>query len=189
MMGIFSPIMNYTKSGSPYIIRHAQVNDAAQMHRFTRRLLNEGTGLVMSLNDFQMSINDQMIKNDLSIRTPNSIQLLAVMNEQIIGMLTIDIDGLLRTLHRGTLGIMIDKPFRAQGIGKALMLQGLKWANDFSTLEKIELEVLESNERAIKLYEQLGFYIEGKIHRFMKKDTGKYENIIRMGYFLPKVHS
>ncbi|UCZ52030.1 GNAT family N-acetyltransferase [Bacillus shivajii] len=185
-MGFVKPSPRWTKDGNRYTIRTAQVSDAEQMHKLTKSALKEGTGLVMSYDDFHMTVNDQMMKNDFTLRNPHTLQLIAVKKNIVIGILTIDIDGLKHTMHRGTLGVIIHPSYRSKGVGKALMTTALFWAHHFAPLEKLELEVLSSNQKAIKLYERLGFFYEGRIHRFMRKTNGEYEDILTMGCFLLK---
>ena len=50
-------------------------------------------------------------------------------------------------------------------------------------LEKVELEVFESNKIAIGFYNKYGFKEEGLLIKSRKLD-GKYDNVVVMGYFL-----
>jgi len=50
-------------------------------------------------------------------------------------------------------------------------------------LERVELEVFASNHAAIRLYENLGFEVEGTLRRACKLD-GNYDDLLRMAVFL-----
>ncbi len=52
-------------------------------------------------------------------------------------------------------------PHRGKGVGRALLLALLEWASALRATV-IRLEVRTSNERAIRLYEELGFRAVGK---------------------------
>ena len=70
------------------------------------------------------------------------------------------------------------RPYRDQGVGKALMTATLQKAKT-KGLTRIELTVRENNIRAIALYEKLGFEKEG-VHKNGVCIDGKYENHIFM---------
>jgi len=81
--------------------------------------------------------------------------------------------------HIGVLGMGIIKDYRRQGIGKKLTLRTIEHAQK-NGIEKIELEVFESNVVAKNFYERMGFKVEG-IKKDGKKYKNQYENVIMMG--------
>lgn len=76
--------------------------------------------------------------------------------------------------HRGTMGMGLLPDYRGQGLGEKLLRATIDAAVKMG-MERIELEVYPSNERAIRLYEKLGFRIEGTKRKARKID-GKYED-------------
>ena len=74
------------------------------------------------------------------------------------------------------------KEYRNQGLGSQLLEKTLAHAKT-NGLEKVELEVYESNTAAVNLYIKFGFEVEGKRIKSRKLD-GCYDNIIQMGKFL-----
>lgn len=72
--------------------------------------------------------------------------------------------------------VCVKKEKRRQGIGK-LMLEALLEEAKLCKVEAVTLEVRESNESAIKLYEQLGFKSVGKRKDFYAHPT---ENAVIM---------
>ncbi len=81
------------------------------------------------------------------------------------------------------LGIVIgNKNLRGLGLGKEVMNLGLDYGFNMLGLQKISLDVLESNVNAIRLYSNLDFLQEGKfIHHFYY--NGAWHNVIRMAKF------
>lgn len=49
-----------------------------------------------------------------------------------------------------------------------------------STIEKIYLNVLDTNRPAIKLYEALGFLVKGRHVKAVKQLTAEYIDVIQM---------
>ena len=74
----------------------------------------------------------------------------------VIGQCTINDDEWEASEHVGLLGIIIRKDFRNMGLGKKLMEFSLNESKK-NGKSKIVLGTLISNERAITLYEKLGF--------------------------------
>jgi tRNA-Thr(GGU) m(6)t(6)A37 methyltransferase TsaA len=60
----------------------------------------------------------------------------------------------------------------------------IEWAKSNPEVEKIELNVRSSNLRAIRLYQKLGFNIEGRIRYRMKMPDGSYQDDLEMGLFV-----
>jgi RimJ/RimL family protein N-acetyltransferase len=73
-----------------------------------------------------------------------------------------------------------DKKSWGSGIGRACTSFMLKFGFEDLQLHRIYLEVLETNERARKLYESLGFKHEGKLRHAQWKN-GRYLDVHVMG--------
>jgi RimJ/RimL family protein N-acetyltransferase len=65
-----------------------------------------------------------------------------------------------RNHHCVHIVIGIRQNFAGQGIGKQLFETLEKWAVDHE-LHRLELTVMSHNERAIRLYQKMGFKVEG----------------------------
>ncbi|MBL7479688.1 GNAT family N-acetyltransferase [Legionella bononiensis] len=105
-------------------------------------------------------------------------QLVALHEDKVIGWC--DISPLDRPVfaHIGSLGIGVIDGYRSMGVGRALIRAALKEAQQ-KGLTRIELTVREQNKRAINLYKEVGFVIEG-IHKNAVCINGHYENHIFM---------
>ena len=84
--------------------------------------------------------------------------------------------------HAGVLGMGLLPAVRGRGIGQQLLEATLDDARRIG-LERIELSVYHSNERARRLYQSVGFVIEGVRRRHRKLD-GAYEDNILMALLL-----
>src|SRR5437879_11011019 len=84
--------------------------------------------------------------------------------------------------HVGTLGIAIRDGYREVGLGRALMDRCLEWMRD-REFRKASLEVFSTNERAIALYEKLGFVIDGVRSR-QYQIRGEWVDDVLMGRWL-----
>ena len=84
-----------------------------------------------------------------------------------------------RMRHGATLGILVHTGYQNQGVGTALMKAVLDLADNWLMLVRVELEVFADNERAIHLYEKLGFEKEGLL-RMTTVRSGRYVDDCKM---------
>ena len=88
------------------------------------------------------------------------------------------------TWHVVRLTIAVHQGHQGQGIGRALMHEALRWARETPTVDKVELQVRSTNERAIALYRSLGFIEEGRKTRRLKVAPGMYLDDIYMALWV-----
>jgi ribosomal protein S18 acetylase RimI-like enzyme len=86
--------------------------------------------------------------------------------------------------HAGILGIGVIDGYRDRGVGRALILAVIEQAKAIG-LTRIELTVRENNDRAIALYEKMGFEREGTLRNAVRVD-GHYFNKVIMSLLLPE---
>jgi diamine N-acetyltransferase len=79
-------------------------------------------------------------------------------------------------------GIMIDKEFQRKNIGLNASKLLIDYVFENLTIRKITLNLFEENTGAMKLYESLGFQVEGKFIEDVYKN-GKWKNVIQMALF------
>lgn len=84
---------------------------------------------------------------------------------ELAGMVLLQIYPSLRRRHCAVMAITVRKDCQGQGIGKALMQKMLDFADTWLLLGRIELQVFANNEKAIALYEKMGFEKEGLMKR------------------------
>ena len=109
-------------------------------------------------------------------------QFVALSGEEVVGWC--DISSLRHEGfgHCGSLGMGVQRDFRGRGIGTRLIERTIDKAKEMG-LERIELDVFASNRPAIKLYEKLGFVVEGVKVKARKLD-GVYDDLVDMVLFV-----
>lgn len=90
-----------------------------------------------------------------------------------------------RRAHAMHLGITVSGEWQGKGVGRALMNALLDLADNWLNVIRIELTVFTENARAIALYEQCGFEIEGT-HRAYALREGRYADTYSMARIKPK---
>ena len=91
----------------------------------------------------------------------DAAQYVAVINDKIVGWCDVFGHWAYALKHVGALGMGVQAEYRGQGLGRALLLRTLEHALK-NEIYRVTLEAREDNERAIRLYEQVGFKHEAK---------------------------
>lgn len=103
---------------------------------------------------------------------------------EIVGHALLDSLTLAVTSHVVRLTIAVNVGAQGRGVGRALMERLLLWARSNPRVEKVELQVRSSNERAIGLYRSLGFAEEGRKSRRLKIGPGEYLDDVYMALWV-----
>jgi putative acetyltransferase len=100
--------------------------------------------------------------------------LVGIIDDQIVGMVSLDTyPHRPRRRHVGAIGICVHGDWQGKGVGVALLHAGLDLADNWLNLTRLELEVYADNEAAIRLYERVGFELEGTLRQHAFRD-GRY---------------
>lgn len=87
-----------------------------------------------------------------------------------------------RFAHKVEFGVCILKDYWGFCIGTNLLKESIAWA-DSNGINKITLNVLETNDTAINPYKKFGFKIEGILENDKILSDGQYYSTVVMGRF------
>ena len=177
-MGFFRKIVKL-KDREHLLIRNAIESDAAEIIKYFKKVTSETDFLVTQPDEVIMSIDQEKAIIRAHLEKKNSLFLVALLNDEVVGSLNFIGGGRKRTKHKGELGMSVLKDFWGLGIGSALLQSLLDWTKK-SEIRKLQLEVMVDNERAINLYRKFGFKIEGRKEKAVFKN-GKYIDLFVMG--------
>lgn len=168
-----------TVNGGELLLRNPREEDARMLIDYlkitcgeTRYLVKEPEEITMTLEEEEAFIRKQ---ND----SENSLILLGFLNGRYVGNCSLMGNGPLRYRHRVSMGIALYQEFTGLGIGRAMIGALLKIAGE-KGFEQVELEVVKDNERAIRLYREMGFEICGTFPNNMKYKDGSYADAYYM---------
>jgi RimJ/RimL family protein N-acetyltransferase len=169
-----------TKDGREFIVRRPTENDAGDIINYSRLLFASTDQLLTTLEEYSITIENEKGWINSFNENPNSKILLAELNNQIIGLLFFVANPKKKNSHTGEFGVSVHPEFQGINVGRILVEALLRWARESSKIEKIYLNVFETNRHAIKLYKDLGFLVEGRYVKAVKQLTGEYVDIIQM---------
>ncbi len=106
----------------------------------------------------------------------DAAQYVAAIGEKVVGWCDVFAHWAYAQKHVGTLGMGVQAEFRGQGLGRALLVKTLEHALK-NHIYRVALEAREDNNRAIRLYEQLGFRHEGRAACALRFDGVFYTGV------------
>ncbi|MEA2056814.1 MAG: GNAT family N-acetyltransferase [Patescibacteria group bacterium] len=162
-----------------YTFRSPHEGDLTPLQSFINNLSQERTflrfqGEQVTLEEEKQYLDDQLEK----ISKHRSLVILAVHQGQIVGSTDIKL-GEKTERHIGLFGIAINKEHRNFGLGTfliGLVLQEAK--KELPGFEIIKLSVHASNQRALHLYQKMGFERYGYLAKGVKLEDGYRDAVL-----------
>ena len=168
-----------TNSGELLTIRRARNTDAAQLIDLINIVGAEKIYIVIERFAHTVEWEQNYIKN---LNPLNLLYMIALVDKKLVGLLSLERETYAKTRHIASLGMVILKEFRREGIGSVLVESGLEWSKKRG-IEKIILSCFSTNSAAIALYKKFGFN-EESIRRKQFKVDGKYVDEIQMALWI-----
>jgi len=141
-------------STSEIVIRHVEANDAEAL-----RQMNMHPDVYHST--LQIPHPSMEMWRERVMRKPGRRQLVACIDDRVVGHLALEVMENPRRSHVATFGISIAPAFQNRGVGSALMREMVNLCDNWLRVERIELTVFVDNPAGIGLYRKFGFEIEG----------------------------
>ncbi|TVL85413.1 GNAT family N-acetyltransferase [Brachyspira hyodysenteriae] len=163
-------------------IREAHIEDAENVVNYIVKVSEETNFMMSDSTEIELDVKkeEEFLQNiQKSIITK---MFLYEIDGEIVGICNLKGIDRKKVKHRVNLGISVLKKHWGDGIAKKLINYAVGYAKE-NSIKKIELTVRIDNERALKLYKSLGFFIEGEIKDFFCIDN-VYYNCYMMGLFI-----
>jgi RimJ/RimL family protein N-acetyltransferase len=168
--------------GIDLIISKPSLEDAASIVAFLNKVGGETEFLTFGLNEFPFSAHEEELTIKDCLERDICLMLIAQVGDEIVSQLFLQRSDKPRLMHIGDVAITVSKNYWGKSIGGHMMQIALEWAKN-KNLSKMQLQVRTDNARAVKLYEKLGFRIEGTITQAMKVNDKYFDDYI-MGLLL-----
>jgi RimJ/RimL family protein N-acetyltransferase len=174
------------RTGQTVLIRSAFPSDAQEFLRMVYSMLEEGEFMIRAPEEHTMSVEQAREWIGSQKMRARNVVIVVEADGRLIGFLNFYQDTRRRLCHQGEFGMSVDKARRNYGVGKAMLEALIEWGEGEPLLEKLRLEVLATNVRAIHLYTLLGFEEEGRLMKQVKMDDGRFIDLVLMRKFLKK---
>ena len=163
------PIEIFDKQGRRVILRSACEDDAKDLIEYLKKTAKE-TPYLLREEDEKGFIN-------MRLEMDKALMLVAYVDGKHVGNCSFSPVGPFRRFaHRCGMSIALYQEYWGCGIGSIMLETALRYAKEVG-YEQVELEVVSSNTKAIKLYEKYGFKKYGTKPDNMKYSDGSYASM------------
>ena len=154
----YSPKRIQLKNGTEALFRSPELTDAAALLDYLRITAEDTPFLLRYPEECVMTVEQEENFLHGCLQSPNTTMILCEVNGRISGNCQISRHNKLKTRHRASIGIALMKEFWGLGIGTAMFEEMICISRE-QGIRQLELEVFETNTRAIGLYQKMGFHI------------------------------
>lgn len=172
------------KDGSEAILRTPNLNEGEILLNFTRLASGETEFLLKNSEEWDnVTVESENAWIEEKRNSANTLVIGCYVDGKIAGNCDVMFRGGKKAGHRCTIGIAILKEYWNKGIGTILIGELIKSAKEYGS-EIMELEFIEGNERARRLYEKCGFKVIGERPNAFKVKDGTYRKEYLMQKYL-----
>ncbi len=175
---LIEPIHFKTKDGRNAVIRNARHEDAEGMLAFLVKAAGETEFLMRYPEECsRYTVEGEYAFLDGMNDSETDLMVVAEVEGVIAGNCQVTFRSHnMKTSHRGDIGIALTSEYWNQGLGGRMLDLLIETAKKNPACERLELEVVEGNERAMHLYQKKGFRLVGVHPDNLKLKDGSYRN-------------
>ncbi len=144
------------KNGKTAIFRNPTEADAHEMVEYLRATAGETDFLIGYPEERTLTDEQEALFLKRSNESSKDLMIVCEVDGRIAGNCSIMFNSRIKTRHRASVGIALLKEFWGLGIGTLMFEELIRIARERGIMQ-MELEVVEGNERAIALYQKMGF--------------------------------
>jgi len=168
------------KDGRECVLRGATAEDTAEVLRIFRLTHEQSDYLASYPDEMTFTLEAEAKYLESKDASPDEIEIVAFIDGRAVGSAGISrIGRSVKSKHRAEFGVSVDKDFWGLGIGKALTRACIECAKT-AGYAQVELDVVESNDRAVSLYESFGFIEYGRNPEGFRLRSGERQELILM---------
>jgi len=149
------------RDGRKVTLRTPTWEDLDDMLDFINSLVEEEAMILMETKQTRDQEVDWLARALSNMEKDRQVRVVAEVDGRMVGQCEVALRAG-RKSHVGTLGISVKQGYRDVGVGQELMREAERHAGRLG-LEKIMLEVFATNDRAIHVYEKMGYRIVGRV--------------------------
>lgn len=159
---IINDIQFETKDGRSAILRNPREEDVQGTLDYLIRSAEETEYLLRYPEESgNYTYDDELALFEKWNASSTEMMLICLVEGKVAGTCHLVFKDKIKTRHRATIAIGLLKEYWNLGLGTRMMHAMIQRAQEHGGILQMELEVIEGNTRAIRLYEKVGFRIAG----------------------------
>lgn len=167
----------FDKKDRRVILRSACEDDAKDLIEYLKKTAKETPYLLREEDEINLAVEDEKGFINMCLEMDKALMLVAYIDGKHVGNCSFSPVGPFKRLaHRCDMAIALYQEYCGCGIGSIMLKTALEYAKEVG-YEQVELEVVSSNAKAIKLYEKYGFKKYGTKPDSMKYSDGSYASM------------
>lgn len=174
------PKLYQLKDVSELVVRSLEKADAPQVVPYMSSMYAESAFLTRYSDEWKMSIEDEATFLESAEKAGNKLMLGGFLGPDLVALCDFSpVGSAYKIAHRCQIGISVAKIQQGKGIG-SLLMESLISSAKLTGFSQMELEVVTSNNAAIRLYEKFGFQRVGNIPCGFRYKEGYFEDLLLM---------
>jgi RimJ/RimL family protein N-acetyltransferase len=154
--------------GAPHlIIQPITASEGAELNQLLKKIESESHNMLYDPGERTTSDQEQTAFIERMAKNARSTILVARDADQLVGFIAIMGENLNKKFHSRYIAMGVLDEFKGKKIGSRLMEAAIAFCKE-QQVTRMELTVVASNERAIKLYQKYGFELEGTKRQSLK---------------------
>lgn len=153
---LFSEKRIQLKNGTSAVLRSPRPEDAQALLDYMKITSGETPYLLRTPEECTMTLAQEEAFLANTIRQPFDVMLLCFVEGELAGNCRIVRHNKRKNMHRADVMIALYQKYWNLGIGTAMFREMIALAESWGLMQ-LELEVIEGNDRAMRLYRKMGF--------------------------------
>lgn len=168
------------KNGKECILRNASATDAKAIKEHRIVVAGETDYMLRYPDELTMTEEEEAKTLEKKENSTDEMMLIAEIDGKLVANAGIyPIGRYDRIKHKADFGVSVKKAYWGMGLG-TIMLERMIMISKEAGYEKLNLEVIEGNENAIRIYEKYGFKQYGKEEKGFRYRNATYASIYYM---------
>lgn len=174
------------KDGRTAVLRSPRVEDAEKLLNYITKSCGETEYLARYPEEWNTTVEQEEAWVNRLRSSADTLGITCYVDGEVAGNCEISFRGGMKVSHRATIAIAILKDYWNLGIGSAMFEELVSAAQNRGT-EIMELEFIEGNDRARRLYEKFGFRIVSQKPNAFRLKDGTYRSEVYMQKYLREI--
>lgn len=167
------------KNGETAVFRSPETGDAAEMLEYLRVCSSETPYIIRYPEEVTETTEQEADFLERIIKSDFQVMIVCTVNGEIAGNCQLIFGNRMKTRHRAEIAIGLMSKYWNLGIGTAMFREMISMAEERG-LCQLQLEYIEGNERALRLYNKMGFSTVAEKHDAFRLKDGTFRKEICM---------